>query len=157
MAQLSHLYVTTGDLCLNSFSGASSHIGCYSGLSFSPRFLSVFCLFWDLEVDTILHDSLVILCLYHSCLRGSKKHGNLDSAFLKIIFGYTGSSLLWGLSLAAMSKGCSSLWCVGFSPLWLLLLRSTGSRVWAQRLCHVGAIAVALGLSCPMARGVFPD
>ena len=33
-----------------------------------------------------------------------------------------------GLSLVAVSRGYSSLWCVGFSLWWLLLLRSTGSR-----------------------------
>ena len=32
------------------------------------------------------------------------------------------------LSLVAASGGYSSLWCAGFSLLWLLLLRSTGSR-----------------------------
>ena len=32
------------------------------------------------------------------------------------------------LSLVAVSGGCSSLGCVGFSLQWLLLLRSTGSR-----------------------------
>ena len=33
-----------------------------------------------------------------------------------------------GLSLVAASRGYSSLWCAGFSLLWPLLLRSTGSR-----------------------------
>ena len=45
-----------------------------------------------------------------------------------------------GLSLVAVSGGYSSLWCVGFSLWWLLLLRSSGSRrvgfssygAWAQ-------------------------
>ena len=32
------------------------------------------------------------------------------------------------LSLVVVSGGYSSLWCVGFSLRWLLLLRSTGSR-----------------------------
>ena len=36
-----------------------------------------------------------------------------------------------GLSLVAASGGYSSLWCVGFSLWWLLLLQSRGSR-------HVG-------------------
>ena len=44
------------------------------------------------------------------------------------------------LSLVAASGGYSSLWCVGFSLWWLLLLRSMGSRragfsscgMWAQ-------------------------
>ena len=92
MVQLSHPYMTTGDLHLNSFSGASSHTCCYSGL-FSPRFLfSVSFGIWKLIPS--FYDSLVILCLYHSCLPGSTKHESLDYAFSKIIFGYTGSSLL---------------------------------------------------------------
>ena len=33
-----------------------------------------------------------------------------------------------GLSLVGVSGGYSSLWCVGFSLQWLLLLWSTGSR-----------------------------
>ena len=33
-----------------------------------------------------------------------------------------------GLSLISVSGGYSSLWCVGFSLRWLLLLWSTGSR-----------------------------
>ena len=33
-----------------------------------------------------------------------------------------------GLSLVAVSKGYSSLWCAGFSLRWLILSRSTGSR-----------------------------
>ena len=45
----------------------------------------------------------------------------------------------------------------GLLTVWLLLLRSTGSRVWAHLLWHVGAIAVVHRLSCPMACGIFPD
>ena len=41
-----------------------------------------------------------------------------------------------GLSLVAASGGYSSLWCVGFSLQWLLLLWSTGSR-------RAGSVAVA--------------
>ena len=33
-----------------------------------------------------------------------------------------------GLSLVAVSGGYSSLWCMGFSLWWLLLLQNTGSR-----------------------------
>ena len=93
MVQLSHLYVTTGDLHLNSFSGASSHTGCYSGLFLSPRFLSFSVSFGIWKLIPSFYDSLVILCLYHSCLPGATKHGILDYAFSKIIFGYAGSSL----------------------------------------------------------------
>ena len=56
-----------------------------------------------------------------------------------------------GLSLVAASGGYSSLWCAGFSLLWLLLLRSTGSRhvgfsscgTWAQELWLTGSRAQA--------------
>ena len=52
-----------------------------------------------------------------------------------------------GLSLVAASGGYSSLWCMGFSLQWLLLLRSTGSRrvgfsscgMWAQQLWLAGS------------------
>ena len=59
-----------------------------------------------------------------------------------------------GLSLVAASGGYSSLWYVGFSLRWLLLLRSTGSRdmgfssSWlagsraqGQKLWHTGLVA----------------
>ena len=56
------------------------------------------------------------------------------------IFGCIASSLLHGLSIVVASGGYSSLWCVGFSLRWLLLLWSMGSRrvgfsscgTWAQ-------------------------
>ena len=51
-----------------------------------------------------------------------------------------------GLSLVAVSRGYSSLQCAGFSLWWLLLLRSTCSRVQAQELWHVGSVVVAHGL-----------
>ena len=52
-----------------------------------------------------------------------------------------------GLSLVPASGGYSSLWCVGFSLQWLLLLQSMGSRhasfsscgIWAQSLWLVGS------------------
>ena len=37
-----------------------------------------------------------------------------------------------GLSLIAVDRDYSSLWCSGFSLWWLLLLQSTGSRAQAQ-------------------------
>ena len=50
-----------------------------------------------------------------------------------INFVCVGSSLLrTGFSLVAASVGYSSLWYVGFSLWWLLLLQSTGSRAQAQ-------------------------
>ena len=53
-----------------------------------------------------------------------------------------------GLSLVVVSRGYSSLLCVGFSLQWLLLLWSTGYR-------HPGF--VAQGLSCSAVCGIFPD
>ena len=44
-----------------------------------------------------------------------------------------------GLSLVVVSGGYSSLWCVGFSLQWLLLLQSMGSRC-------AGSVVVARGL-----------
>ena len=55
-----------------------------------------------------------------------------NTPFLKKLFIYLW--LRWvfvalcGLSLVAASGGYSSLWCVGFSLRWLLLLRSMGCR-----------------------------
>ena len=82
-----------------------------------------------------------------------------------------------GLSLVAVSGGYSSLRFARFSLRWLLLLRSTGSRcvgfssfgTWAQQLWLTGSVVVAHrpqstssvvvanGLSCSVARGIFPD
>ena len=48
------------------------------------------------------------------------------------------------------SGGHSSLWCVGLSLSWPLLLRSTGSR-------HTGSVVVAHRPRCSVACGIFPD
>ena len=66
------------------------------------------------------------------------------------------------LSLVAVSGSYSLLPCVGFSLEWLLLLRSTGSRlagsvVVPPRLQSTGSVVVAPGLSCSAACGIFPD
>ena len=53
-----------------------------------------------------------------------------------------------GLSLVAASRDYSSLWCVGFSLRWLLLLRSTDSRHVDFSSCSMQAsVVVAHGLS----------
>ena len=57
------------------------------------------------------------------------------------IFSCTGSSLL--------HAGFLSLWRVGFSLQWLLLLQGT--------TLEVGSVVVTHGLSCPVACGIFPD
>ena len=57
--------------------------------------------------------------------------------FLRVVF----FVWLWwicaacGLSLVAESGGYSSLWCAGFSLQWLLLLKSTDSRVHGLSSC----------------------
>ena len=45
-----------------------------------------------------------------------------------------------GLSLVAVSRGCSSLRCTGFSLWWLLLLWSTGSRCTGFSSCGLRAL-----------------
>ena len=52
--------------------------------------------------------------------------------------------------LAAVSRGYSLLWCLGFSLRWLLLLRAQALGSWAS-------VVVEHRLSCPVARGIFPD
>ena len=44
-----------------------------------------------------------------------------------------------GLSLVVASRGYSSLWCVGFSLWWLLLLQSIGSRHLGFSSCGLWA------------------
>ena len=74
------------------------------------------------------------------------------------------------LSLVAVSEVYSSLWCVGFSLWWLLLLRSMVSRctgfsscgmqtsvVVARGLQSAGSVVVAHRLSCSAACGIFQD
>ena len=51
------------------------------------------------------------------------------------------------LSLVAVSRGYSSLWCVGFSLQWLLLLWSTGSRYADFSSCGSQALERSLS-SC---------
>ena len=70
------------------------------------------------------------------------------------------SSLLRGLSLSTANRGYSSLWPVGFSLWWLLLLDSTGSRhmgfsSWSSKaLEQAGSVVVVHGLSSPMVCGI---
>ena len=66
-----------------------------------------------------LVDTLVVKrCEFHILL----VH-HLDSTSLHWVF-----VAVHGFSLVAGSRGCSSLWCTGFSLQWLLLLWSRGSR-----------------------------
>ena len=57
------------------------------------------------------------------------------------IFGCVGSSLQHpGPSLVAVSRGYSLLWCMGFSPRWLLLLQTMGSRRAGFSSCGMQAL-----------------
>ena len=78
-----------------------------------------------------------------------------------------------GLSLVAVSRGYSSLWCTGFSLWWLLIavashcggfsccraraLGTWASVVVAHGLQSTGSVVVVHGLSCSAACGIFPD
>ena len=67
-----------------------------------------------------------------------------------------------GLSLVAVSRGYSSLWCAGFSLQWLLLLPSTGSRRRGFNSCgarvqSTGSVVTAHGLSFSLECGIFLD
>ena len=69
----------------------------------------------------------------------------LPSGFFVFVFVFVYFWLRWvfiavcGLSLVAVSGGYSSLWCVGFSLRWLLLLRSTGCRHTGFSSCSTRA------------------
>ena len=63
-------------------------------------------------IKTASHKKVVILCI--NC--GSFVVDLfIFLNYLLFIFGCTEPSLLCGLSLAVVSRGCSSLWCTGFS------------------------------------------
>ena len=51
-----------------------------------------------------------------------------------------------GFSLVVASGGYSWLWCTGFSSRWLLLLRSTGSRLVGFSSCGSRALERRLGI-----------
>ena len=54
-------------------------------------------------------------------------------SFYLLIFGHTGSLLvLPKLSLVAVSRHCSSLWCEGFSLRWFLCCRAWALGTWAS-------------------------
>ena len=72
------------------------------------------------------------------------------------------------LSLVVASGGYSLLWCLGFSLRWLLSWssdsRHTGFSscslnlvVMAHSLWSAGSVVAPHGLSCSVARGIFPD
>ena len=63
-----------------------------------------------------------------------------------------------GLSLAAASAGFSSLQRTGFLTAVVSLVAEHGPEAHGLRsLWHAGSVAVAHGLSCSAAGGIFPD
>ena len=75
------------------------------------------------------------------------------------IFGCAGSSVTTcRLSLVAVSKGCSLLRHTGFSLRWLLLLRSTGSKLTNElQLWLTGSVVWHTGFICSGPCGIFLD
>ena len=72
-----------------------------------------------------------------------------------LFVGWAGPSLLPGLFLVTKSGGCSL--DGGFSRCRAQARGRVGFRSWGPRPGSPGSIAVALGLSCCMARGIVPD
>ena len=90
------------------------------------------------------------------------KHQSFQFIYSFIVFGSTGSSPARRLSLVVVHRGYSSLRCVVFSPWWLPLLQSPGSRLKgsvlaASRPKSMGSVVVVHRLSCSEAYGIFSN
>ena len=91
--------------------------------------------------------------VWKNCLIKEKKHNQKYYFFLIFVYLFIYFWLHWvfvaahGLSLVAASGGYSSLWCMGFSLRWLLLLWSTGSRCMGFSSCGLWALECRLS-SC---------
>ena len=79
-------------------------------------------------------------CL-QSCPRGCRIFFFFNKFILFFYYFWLGWAFVaaHGLSLVAVSVGCSSLWCAGFSLPWFLLLRSMGSRYVGFNSCSAQA------------------
>ena len=64
---------------------------------------------------------------------------SLNFFFFFFFLAVLGFIAVHGLSLVTVSRGYSSLWCMGFLLRWLLLLRSTGSRRMGFTSCGTRA------------------
>ena len=88
-----------------------------------------------------------------------------DSVILKILYLFLavlGLCCCADFSLVAAIRATLSLWCVGFSLRWWLLVRSLGFRARGLGSCdswalNTGSVVVAHGLSCSAACGIFLD
>ena len=125
------------------------------GLSFSTLLLSTFPYPYVSSLSLINSIQLVLFFIPsdHLCLL-NKSFSSFILFFNKFIY-FIYFWLHWvfvavcRLSLFAASGGYSLLWCAGFSLRWLLLLRSTDSRLagfsccvtWAQQWWHTGLVA----------------
>ena len=127
-------------------------LGSISGLERSPGEGNSYllCSLWSCkELDTTERLSLSLYTMY-SCEPSffhSSCFWDLSMLFVSTSFFYFYFWLCWvivnaqGFSLVVTSRGYS-LWCVGFSLWWLLLLWSVGSRTWGlQQLWHMGLVA----------------
>ena len=116
----------------SNFLNLSTLFPCFKSFNNSPLPTSVF-----LNILTS-RKSVALSCLsrvLQVCLSVSEEKVINFFLWLHWVF-----AAVHGLSLVAVSRGYSSLWCTGFSLWWLLLLWSMGSRhagfssctTWAQ-------------------------
>ena len=136
-------------------------------------FMPAICCFLYVSFLFLCYSFISFLCVKHI----------FQCVLIPLIFFFFFFWLRWvfvaarGLSLVAASRGCSSLWCAGFSLQRLLLLQSMGCRcagfsscstqaryLWptssivvAHRLQSTGSVVVVYGLSCSAACGFFLD
>ena len=95
---------------------------------------------------------------------------NFFEVFLKIIFGYAGSSLLCGLfcfcdqwgplsSCSGRAFHCGGVSCGGAQALgaWATGVAPHGLSRCGSWILDTGSVVVARGLSCSAACGIFPD
>ena len=106
----------------------------------------------------VLPSSTWLKLLHHyNQVQGEKGGGRQWFPFFKIKKNFFFFWLRWvfiaarGLSLVVASGGYSSVWCVGFSLQWLLLLRSLACRLSSCGMWDLPR------LSCSAACAIFPD
>ena len=115
----------------------------WSDVSFKASVsLLIFCLI-DLSIDVsgmLKCHTIIVLLSISSFMFVNICFMYLGAPMLgAYIYMYFGCVAVRGLSLVVASGGYSSLQCVGFSLLWLLLLQSTGSRCMGFGSCGTQA------------------